>query len=535
MPPSSSPPGALGGKRFKALLIALSVAVYLLLCGFYLARIRHTDGGHLVYALDDPYIHLALADGIAGGHYGINSGEAASPSSSFLWPFLLVPFAHASWFAWAPLLLNLLAGTALAALLGYLVANWPGDPRSWEERVRRLLAVFALLFIGNLVCLTFIGMEHTLQVLLAAVAAYAITRVLDGRPVPLPALVGVALGPAVRYEAVGLALAVAIALAARRQYRAAIDLLAASLAPLVCFSLFLHHLGLPLLPTSVLVKGGVASGGALHHLLNLVGGAVAGAFGQRDRLLLAVLFITLVDLAFQQRDRVRRIALGGAALATGLHLLIGQFNWFHRYEVYIVLFSSLVVLHVLFEQPRIMRGWYALGLLACALPYLDATRTLIGATQDVYLQQYQMHRFISDFYTGNVAVNDLGLASYHRRGDQYVLDLVGLGSAEAAREKNKSAEWLDIITERRHVGLAMIYPQWFDKLPADWTPVGELCLVRQPVMLSQPCVGFYATEAGDPARIEREFGAFAATLPGGVIALPPGASRETRLLPRQVR
>ena len=31
--------------------------------------------GHLVYALDDPYIHLAVAESILQGGYGVNMGE----------------------------------------------------------------------------------------------------------------------------------------------------------------------------------------------------------------------------------------------------------------------------------------------------------------------------------------------------------------------------------------------------------------------------------------------------------------------------
>ena len=67
--------------------------------------------GHLVYTLDDPYIHLAVAESILEGGYGINTGEYASPSSSILWPFLLTvpvalgvgpygPLIYAIWQRW---------------------------------------------------------------------------------------------------------------------------------------------------------------------------------------------------------------------------------------------------------------------------------------------------------------------------------------------------------------------------------------------------------------------------------------------------
>ena len=43
-------------------------------------------GGRLVFTLDDAYIHLAVADQILSGGYGVNPGEFSSPSSSIIWP-----------------------------------------------------------------------------------------------------------------------------------------------------------------------------------------------------------------------------------------------------------------------------------------------------------------------------------------------------------------------------------------------------------------------------------------------------------------
>ena len=60
-------------------LPAFCIAVYLCLTGLLVLHIRHACDGHFVYAIDDPYIHLALAQNLAHGHYGINPGEASSP------------------------------------------------------------------------------------------------------------------------------------------------------------------------------------------------------------------------------------------------------------------------------------------------------------------------------------------------------------------------------------------------------------------------------------------------------------------------
>src|SRR5512135_3233300 len=62
---------SLGVMATLALIIAAMTGAILVACD-----------GHLIYALDDPYISLSLARHIAHGEYGINTGEAASPSSS---------------------------------------------------------------------------------------------------------------------------------------------------------------------------------------------------------------------------------------------------------------------------------------------------------------------------------------------------------------------------------------------------------------------------------------------------------------------
>ena len=44
-----------------------------------IAAVLAGNGGAFAYPLDGPYIHLALAEQILHGHYGLNPGEPASP------------------------------------------------------------------------------------------------------------------------------------------------------------------------------------------------------------------------------------------------------------------------------------------------------------------------------------------------------------------------------------------------------------------------------------------------------------------------
>src|ERR1700757_2773135 len=96
----------LAGRPGRGLIVALSVGLYLILTIVMFVRIRAANDHHFFFALDDPYIHLALAKSIGQGFYGINPGDPASPSSSILWPLLLVPFAAKSWGPIAALVLN---------------------------------------------------------------------------------------------------------------------------------------------------------------------------------------------------------------------------------------------------------------------------------------------------------------------------------------------------------------------------------------------------------------------------------------------
>jgi hypothetical protein len=150
--------------KFIGPLIALTPLILLALVGL-------TTGWQFIYTLDDPYIHLALAKGIHGFHYGINASEYSAPSSSVLWPFLMAPFASMKGFWLAPLIVNLacLVGTILVLqrlLLSRFRAGWLS---SW------VLASFVA-FCLNIYGLVFTGMEHSLQFLLVAVIAASLAE-----------------------------------------------------------------------------------------------------------------------------------------------------------------------------------------------------------------------------------------------------------------------------------------------------------------------------------------------------------------------
>ncbi len=518
--------GSVIGVRFDANGLSwICVGLYLLgSLVLLVSLLRHTHG-LVVYALDDPYIHLALAEQLAHGHYGINASESTSPSSSLLWPFLLVPLAETRVHALLPLFLNLVCGSGTAWLIGLCLTRW-SRLRSRDSLLdnghlvwtKRVIAGVLLLLVANLWTLTFIGMEHCLQILLATICAFGITEVLSGRLMPVSALVAAAVLPSVRYEGVAITLAVALALyGQRRRWRAPALLVVVSVIPLLGFSIFLHAHGLPMLPNSVMVKSSfhAQQRGAVQHAFWIVLDNLRRGPGNVERWPAALLTCVLLQQWWNETDSQRRWALGGAALALLLQVLVGQNGWFTRYEVYAVIFGTMILVRLLEERPPFLFLYFAGGLLFIAMPYVLSTERVVETEMEIYGQQYQMHRFLRDYYHGNVAVNDLGLVAYGKPNGTYVLDLWGLASTEASTRQHKDAGWLRGITQRHDAALAMIYPSWFESIPTDWMPLGSLCLAS-----TNHCSVFYSTEQTRRAELQGDLARFAKTLPATTEFLP---------------
>lgn len=76
--------------RLASYCVAIAVGFYLLLTMATLAAVLSKTHGTLVYALDDPYIHMAIAKNLSShGVFGVTSHGFTSASSSIIWPLLL--------------------------------------------------------------------------------------------------------------------------------------------------------------------------------------------------------------------------------------------------------------------------------------------------------------------------------------------------------------------------------------------------------------------------------------------------------------
>jgi hypothetical protein len=180
--------------------------VFLALCLGAGVAILWLNQGRFLYTMDDAYIHLALAENLAQGHYGVNPGELSAPASSILWPLLLVPAAWTGVEEAIPLLLNIAASGVTLALYWTVVEQALAEIPA-ERRMRATALIVTLLIPAtNLVGLAFMGMEHSLQLLLATAVVAGLVVERETHRVSWWLALAVVAGPLVRYEALALSL-----------------------------------------------------------------------------------------------------------------------------------------------------------------------------------------------------------------------------------------------------------------------------------------------------------------------------------------
>lgn len=464
-------------------------------------------GGVFTYTLDDPYIHLALSEQIAQGHYGLEPGSAAAPSSSILWPLLLAPFAGTPVFEYVPLIINVVAVAATAAIVfAFLCQVLP------LRRRYAAAATLILIEVGYIAGAALTGMEHSLQAAAAAGITVGVAGVVRTGAVPrwLPPLLVAA--PLVRYEALAASVLAAVVIALAGHRRTALFTGLASVGALVCFSAFLVSIGLDVLPSSVLVKSAAGSGGLGEAVFGILVSTLT-SIASNPALWLALAVTVLIAL----RDEARRylFLFGAGTLIANIVFATGPDR---RYDLHLVVMVALLLaVGWRYALRADLRPIVILMAVVAVAQYGIVTVRTPSAAREIYLQHHQTSRFVADILREPVAVNDLGLVSL--RSDHRVLDLWGLGDATARRARRDAApNWMSDLVAAHDIGVAMVYADWFDEsLPQHWNRIGVLTLDDETtVAVGEPEVSFYATRPDAAGRLRAALNEFAGTLPAGV-------------------
>ena len=505
----------------------IPVAIFGSFLAMTLGQILAFNEGVLVYNMDDPYIGYALAEEIARGNYGINPGEATSPASTLLWPFLLAPFILLPGSIWLPFLINAACVLLVVhAAYGSLAANFREVQQpSWRALATGGALISTLLL--NLTFVTFAGMEHGPQVLLAVLVGAGLIEWLrtPGRSPSKLLVIALWVGPLIRFEALALTVPALVLLWHQGYRRHATAIAVGAFVPIAAFVAFLTANGIGPLPSSLMVRapqltsggflGGVLSNGSAN-LLSLQG------------LVMATIMVPVLGIPFD-RTRVVTERWLGAWLVTVvvLHFCFGQFGYWGRYESYI---WATVLIMESFLMRRSLARWVtnvgvAPAMVIAALlvsfaswPYARDTLKTPLASNDIYIEHREINRLLTEYVRAPVAVNDVGYVSF--RNDFYVLDLFGLTSHDVrAMRVNAGADvaWMETLVRRHDADLAMVYlgPGWFTRIPTTWTPLGRLQIEREKALLPVRAVTLFATRSEAAPTLRDLLAAWGEGLPQG--------------------
>jgi len=522
-----------GKTGLTACLLVLTLIGAILL-GLFLSILKMNKGVFL-YSMDDPYITLALSDQIRHGNYGMYPGAPAAPGSSILYPLLLASASGTPLHPYLPLILASLALFATLVIMWRLFAHL----RLAQDNFGIIVQAAALLLLAiylNLIGVVFTGQEHNLHIGVVAATVYGMALFLDSGKMPrwLPAVI--VLAPLLRYEGLALSFAALMVLALRGRWRTALGTFAVIVLFVGGFSAFLVHQGLPPLSSSILTKSAVATNvvrGASSGIFHSVGWNVLNMAIYPTGFLMLVIGVAAAVRCLRELPsppwRWSSQALMALLLVCliGAHAVAGQFGWMNRYEDYAMLGTALIGIYLTQKTIRDVlsnKNWRLINFCATAVVlaafcshYILSTWQVPLAANNIYEQQYQMHRFVNDFYRAPVAVNDLGLVSYHN--PNFVLDLGGLASQQARILKMSaaSAEEYQALVAGSGVHLVIIYDEWFPhKIPGNWIMVASMKLSRQRVSPAEAEVQFYATDSTTARQLLSELESFSKSLPPGV-------------------
>ncbi len=552
---------------FQDRFLRCSVSLYLLATATLVLLPMPRLKWHYVYVLDDPAIHLSLAENLLHhGTWGVTAGHYQSASSAPAWTallaVLLLPFGWAR--DYVPLLANIACGVGVLAVLAHV--GTPLRP-AWRRPVHVLATAMLVMFVLFLPGLAVVGMEHSLHCLLVVVVVLAFEKRWRGNaawgPPWLPYLL-LSVAVLTRFETAFVALGIGLGILLRgvgpwaeprassiaARLRAIVLVGVATAGPLVGFALVNHLMGQGLLPNSVLYKSQL-TGVETPPLFDLTA-LVNRAF--QDPFLAVFWAAALLYLAACRPGRSANVVQATVlAVAVPLHVVLAQVGWYERYQSYLIVLGVVFFCSVaneilparrdvasdartgvdetgpapvdqpLAEQPlagRPVAGRLAVVALLAAIPFAHYkimwTWKAPGSSFDMYQQHVLAGQFLGKYYDGKpIATGELGYISLLHRGG--ITDLNGLGDYDVLRarqEKRVTPQYWSDLSRARGFDVVAVYPLTlgFD-VPRNWILVGTWVSDGPLFTAIDTRFQFWATTPEAVAPLQTNLTAFASHLP----------------------
>jgi len=501
-------------KRIEFILpLVISFLIGAIFLIFLLNFITKLNGGKFIYALDDAYIHLAVAKNFALYKvWGVTKYQFSSSTSSLLWPLflslLMKIFGVSQYY---PLFINIALFFAIL-LLSYLILKSHHLP-SWLI----LVALLLIIFVTPLPLLVIYGLEHLLQIFLSLVFIYFLNKIViedkklhyERTFLYLTSLFLIS----TRYDSFLIIIIGTFLLLLKRKFKEAFLVLVFSFLPIIIYGLISIQNGWQFFPRSVMLKS--------IRLINF-----KEIFQSRFRKwILSFLFLYLLLIFLRHRKTIISLP---HSLFNIFYCLIFLFfvmfvSLFHsRYEAYMITLGILNLIILFFHSSafELIKEKYLKTIIVACMILLIIIRvpwSVVNyrrASLSIYLQPYQMARFLARYYPSKtIGINDIGCVGFFT--DNNFIDFFGLASINedlsAGYNINDEKilaykrQVLENIVQKNHLEIIIISTECFEKvIPSNWILVAKwFNPLNLKEVLGSSTISFYATKISD-ARLLKE-------------------------------
>ena len=520
-------------RRFRQWPLLLALVAFTICLSFAVHSSLSRTDGHFIYALDDAYIHMAMAKNLARhGVWGCTPFHFSASSSSLLWTLGLgIVYFLFGVNEIAPLVLNVLLAVLTLLVSDHYLEKFKAPP------VLRAAALLAMVVAFPLPGMVLLGMEHILHLLLTIwFACAAVEALMDAgsaaaaRRQTLWLCIAAALLASSRYEGFFLVGLACLGLLARRHWLRAILVGSAAFAPTFVFGVYSLAQGAFFFPNSLMVQAGDDKLSLLSVIFKLPGRKDLLVLG-RNRELLALLLLGLLAAgvlwarkrSFWSRGVWLPLLLS-LMILLHIHYAFSPMFWVYRYAAYLVefaVFAAAAVMADWLESGPVETKWRSRGrgmLLVAGIAALTCGITdvrngihpakEIRKTTQTYFEHYAAAKFLARHYpAATVAINDLGAVTFFT--EARILDIFGLGDIEPLRIKRKSGGYTkaDVLSwtarYRPEIGIFQLAWAWVQpRIPDEWIKTAELAMPRSSKS-GFIRIGFYAMDARSARRLAR--------------------------------
>lgn len=528
-------------KRYGPLIIAIALlwAILILILNASLSL----NEGNLVYALDDAYIHAAMAKNLSQhGVWGVTEQGFSSTSSSLLWTLLLSSlFAVFGVNEAMPFLINFFSATLLLVLLYYIFKKF--NFTFWQQTL--MLTAF-IIFIP-LPYLVMGGLEHILQIIVNLAYIYIASKGWQSRPVNQKLLFLLApLVVLVRFEGLFIIFAVSLLLLVRKRYFAFLVNSVTGVLPVVIYGVISMSKGWYFLPNSVLLKGTRPDITNIGKMVEFIYAGLRQAVYNVHLLVLLICVLAFLWFLYRKYNGLWGFpgVMGMVFVAVFFCQMffsesgyfLNRYPWI-RYDSYLVGMGLFVVFvgvgDILKERvegtkkklPEILLVLLLIFVLVMPLAERGVRTSIkvVRATANIYGQQYQMGRFLERYYPGEaVAVNDIGAVCF--LGGIRCFDVWGLATRETGDlllDRAFTSGNIGEAARRSGVRIAVVYDHFprlvgiEEDLPGEWIKVGQW-RIPDNVVCVRDTVSFFALDESEVAALARNLRDFVSRLPEDV-------------------